>query len=218
MSFPFDEDSFVFHTAIPSQTNGFGTLGLLQTTHVELPRFRVVVVYGRNGRILLFKLLVGIEHQDWQMLEDEELQLGDVVLVDPIFCGLTDKVLLRAASGTVSLHRVTSCSNQVVEFGEVNYEGIVIVLEERFCFQAGCEGRTEDQMCLFVMLLNDLLEASVIQLSEFGEVMDVCNDVGEVGLEQIKVIFEVVVGFRVRSDLMLLPLDNVLDLGLGSFY
>ena len=39
------------------------------------------------------------------------------------------------------------------------------------------------------MFLNDLLEPSVIQLCEFGQVMHIGNDVAEIFLQQHKVIF-----------------------------
>jgi hypothetical protein len=40
----------------------------------------------------------------------------------------------------------------------------------------------------YVVLLDDLLEARVVQLGKLGEVVDICNDVAQVLLEQIKVL------------------------------
>jgi len=48
-------------------------------------------------------------------LENDELQLHDVVLVDPILCGLADKVLLAASCRGVSLYGIPAGADQVVE-------------------------------------------------------------------------------------------------------
>lgn len=60
------------------------------------------------------------------------------------------------------------------------------------------------------MLLNDLLETSIVQSSELGQVMDVCNDIGKSFLEVFKLLF---IWRVVRLD----GSDNSVDFLFGVF-
>jgi len=62
------------------------------------------------------------------------------------------------------------------------------------------------------MLLDDLLETCVVQLGVLGQIVDISNDVAEIGLEQLKIILEVLVGISVGRAESFLTLDNLLHL------
>lgn len=47
--------------------------------------------------------------------QDDELQLRNVILMYPVLGGLTNKILLAASSGAVTLGRVASCPYVVVK-------------------------------------------------------------------------------------------------------
>jgi hypothetical protein len=67
------------------------------------------------------------------MLQDDELELGDVVRVHPVLGRLADEVLLLAASAGVTNGWVSARPHLIVELGEVDHSNIVVVLEERSC-------------------------------------------------------------------------------------
>ena len=73
------------------------------------------------------------------MFEDDELELGNVVGVHPVFCGLAYEILLRPTCGAVTLCGVTSRPNEIIKAGEGDNKSIVIVLEEGFGFQSCCK-------------------------------------------------------------------------------
>ena len=121
------------------------------------------------------------------MLQYDELQLCNVIRMYPVFRRLADKILLASPSCTITFDRVSPCSYEVVKLGELDDEGIVVVLEERFCFESCSEDWLEMPLCLFlpsvsemlsmswasrssaprgahIMLFDDLLKAGVIQL------------------------------------------------------
>ena len=159
-------------------------LSLLQTTLVQLPCVRVVIVDGGNGRILLFKFLAGVEYKHGQVLQDDELELGDVVRVHPVLCGLTNEVLLLAACARVTSDWVSAGSYLVVELREIDDSGIVVVLEERPCAQSRGKHGLQVPIGLLVVLLDDFLEPRVVQLRELGQVVYVRNDVRKIFLQQ----------------------------------
>ena len=119
----------------------------------------------------------------------------------PVFGRLPDEVLLASSSCTVTFDRVSPCSYKVVEPRELDNELIVIVLEERFCFQSCGEDWLEVPLCLFlhsvsigschargvkvlnrphVMLFNNLLKASIVQLREFCQIVHIGNDITQI--------------------------------------
>jgi hypothetical protein len=63
---------------------------------------------------LLLKLLAGVEYKYWQMLKDDEFQLGDVVGMNPILCCLANKVGLTTSGGAVAFDGVPAGSNKVI--------------------------------------------------------------------------------------------------------
>lgn len=83
-------------------------------------------------------------------LEYNEFQFRDVIRVNPILCGLTDKVLLPASGGAVALNWVSSSPHEIVELRELDYKGIIIVAKKRLCFQSGSEDRLEAPRFLFL--------------------------------------------------------------------
>ena len=54
----------------------------------------------------------------------------------PVFRCLAYEVLLPTTSGTVTLNRVPSRPNYVVDLRQVHNEGIVIIFEEGLSFQS----------------------------------------------------------------------------------
>ena len=115
MCLALDEDGVDIHITVPSQTDSLCTLSLLETALIQFPGVCVVVVDGRDGRVLDLKLLARVEDQHRQVLEDDELELGDVVGVDPVFCCLTDEVLLASSGGRITLGGVAASADLVVE-------------------------------------------------------------------------------------------------------
>jgi hypothetical protein len=75
----------------------------------------------------------------------------------PIFSGSTNEILLSSSCSTVSLNWHSSSTDKVVEFGELDNEGIVVVLEKRL----GLESRSEDGLQvparLFLPAISSLL-------------------------------------------------------------
>ena len=72
----------------------------------------------------------------------------------------------------------------------------------------------------YVVLLDYLLKAGVVELSELGKIVDVGNDVAEVFLEEHKIILggtlvKVILGLIAR---LLKSLNDFKDLFLGSQY
>ena len=133
MSLAFQEDSVGLHATVPTQTVSLSSFSLLQAAFVQLPGVGVVVVDRRNSRILFLELLARVEDQHRQMLQDDELELGDVVRVHPVLGRLTDEVLLLTTSTRITSGRVSARSHLIVELGEVDHSNIVVVLEERSC-------------------------------------------------------------------------------------
>ncbi|KAH3674360.1 hypothetical protein WICPIJ_009577 [Wickerhamomyces pijperi] len=172
-----NEDSVGAHPTVPSQSVGLGTFILSQSAVVQV-QVLVVVVDGGDGGVLSFEILVWVEHQHWQVLQDDQLQLGDVVWVDPVLGGLTNKVLLPPTSGRITLDWVTPGSDQVVVAGELHHDGVVVVFEERLGVQSDLEHRLQVETSELVVLLDDLLETGVVQSGELGQVVDIGNDIG----------------------------------------
>lgn len=85
------------------------------------------------------------------MLQYDELQLCNIIWVHPVLGRLPDKVLLASTGCAVTFDRVSPRSYKVVELGELDNERIVIVFEERFCFQSSSEDWFEMPLCLFLL-------------------------------------------------------------------
>ncbi|KAL1835323.1 hypothetical protein VTK73DRAFT_5773 [Phialemonium thermophilum] len=134
-----DEDGLALHAAVPAQADGLGALRLLQAALVQLPGGRVVVVDRRDGRVLGLELLARVEHQDRQVLEDDQLELGHVVRVHPVLRRLADEAALAAAGGAVALDRVPSRPHEVVQLGELDHGRVVVLLVERLRLEPGFE-------------------------------------------------------------------------------
>ena len=102
----------------------------------------------------------------------------------PVLRGLTNEVLLLAACARVTGDWVSARPYLVVELREVDDSGIVVVLEERPCAQSRGEHGLQVPVGLLVVLLDDFLETSVVQLRELGQVVYVRNDVRKVFFQQ----------------------------------
>lgn len=84
------------------------------------------------------------------MLQYDELQLGNIIWVYPVFGRLPDEVLLASSSCTVTFNRISPCSYKVVEPRKLDNEFIVVVFKERFCFQSCSEDWLKVPLCLFL--------------------------------------------------------------------
>jgi len=136
--------------------------------------------------------------------------------VYPVLCGLTNKVLLATTCRRVTLDGTTSCPHVIVDLGKLDNEVVIVVLEEWLCIESGREQRFELRFGMsLVVLLDNLLETSVVELDKFGQVVDIGDNVGQVFLEEIKVFF----ARRILNHLSFLgvlccivPGDHILDL------
>ena len=83
-------------------------------------------------------------------LQYDQFDLRDIVWMYPILCGSPDKILLASTRSTISLDRHSSGTNKVVEFGELDNEGVIVVLEEWLCFEPRSEDGLQVPACLFL--------------------------------------------------------------------
>ena len=83
-------------------------------------------------------------------LEDNKLQLGYVIWMDPVLGRLSDEVLLTTPCGTVSCCGMPSGAYEIVKPGKLDNECVIVILEERFCFQSGCKYRFQMPLGLFL--------------------------------------------------------------------
>ena len=84
------------------------------------------------------------------MLENDQLQLGNVVTMHPVLGRLSHKVLLGPTGGRVTLDWVTLGSDNIVKLGELDHKGVVIILEERLGIEASGKGGPEIPLCLLL--------------------------------------------------------------------
>lgn len=73
--------------------------------------------------------------------------------MNPVFRGLTDKVLLGAPGSSISLDRVALGPDQIIEFGKLDHKSIVVVLEKWFGVEACSEDGFEVPAGLFLVKL-----------------------------------------------------------------
>ena len=71
--------------------------------------------------------------------------------MDPVFRSLPHKILLPASSCAIASNWVPPRAYEVIELGELDDEGIIIVFEEWLCLQSSCEDRLEVPLCLFLI-------------------------------------------------------------------
>lgn len=68
------------------------------------------------------------------MLKNYELQLRNIVRMNPVFRRVTDKACLASTSRTVSLDGVSPRPYNIIELREFDDIGIVVVGKKRFRF------------------------------------------------------------------------------------
>lgn len=68
------------------------------------------------------------------MLKNYELQLRNIVWMNPIFRSVTDKACLVSTSSAVSLDRVSPRPYNIVELREFDDVGIIVVGKKGFRF------------------------------------------------------------------------------------
>ena len=150
-------------------------------------------------------------------LQDNELELSDVIRMHPVLGCLTNETTLASSSSTVAFHGVAPCSYDIIQLRKLHDIRVVVVLEERLGLQSSRENRLEHPSGLFlphelapssclpglqthVVLLDNLLEPSVVQLDELGQVVNVCDDIAEVLLQHHELLFSWSIITRARSN------------------
>lgn len=61
------------------------------------------------------------------MLENVELELDDVVRVNPVLCRLSNERVLRSSGPRVALDGVATRADEVVQLGELDDDGVIVV-------------------------------------------------------------------------------------------
>jgi hypothetical protein len=64
------------------------------------------------------------------MLENDELELRDIIRMYPVLRSLAHEVLLLSSGCRVAFDGISASSDAVVELGEFDDEGVVVVLEK----------------------------------------------------------------------------------------
>lgn len=67
-------------------------------------------------------------------LQDDKLELCDIVWMYPVLGRLTNEATLASTSCTVTLHRIASGSNNIIQLRELHNICIVIILKEGLGF------------------------------------------------------------------------------------
>lgn len=80
----------------------------------------------------------------------------------PILGRLSHEVLLSTTCCTITLDRVSPRPHNIVQPGQLDNKGVIVVLKEGFRLQPGSEDGLEDPLSLFIMLFDYLLEAGVV--------------------------------------------------------
>lgn len=70
--------------------------------------------------------------------------------MDPVFCGLSNKILLGATSSSIAFDGVALSPDQVVNLGKLDDESIVVIFEKRLGVEACSKNRFEVPMGLFL--------------------------------------------------------------------
>lgn len=154
-----------------------------------------------TGRCFTFSAAGSNKDGVFTDLQYDEFQFRYVIRVNPILCGLTDKILLTTSRGAVACDWIASSPHEIVELGELDDKGIIIVAEKRLRFQSGSEDGLEAPQFLFlylpfsnsashgqflcvnlvlgthIVLLDDFLEACIVKLRELGQVMNIGYDI-----------------------------------------
>ena len=70
--------------------------------------------------------------------------------MDPVFSGITDKVLLTSSGGRVSFYRVPTGSYEIVLFGEFYNQCIVVFPVEWLRIEASCKDWFKNECGFFL--------------------------------------------------------------------
>ena len=132
--------------------------------------------------------------------------------MNPVLGRLTDEILLRTARSRVTFDRLAFRPDEVVQFGELDNKGIIVIFEERLRIEAGREDglkmpasffledvsfspktkkkrdREREKKKTYIMLFDNLLKSRIIQLCELGQIMHISDDVTQHLLEEPKVL------------------------------
>lgn len=63
-------------------------------------------------------------------LENDKFDFRNVVWVNPVFRGISNEITLSSTRSAITLHRVSSCSDYVVQFRELDNVRVIVVFEE----------------------------------------------------------------------------------------
>lgn len=97
----------------------------------------------------------------------------------PVLRSLTDEGGLRTACRIITSDGISSSADQVPEIRQFDDERLGVVLEERFLLQRRSELRPQPIWLHFIMFLNNLVEARVIETRELVQVMNIGDDIAK---------------------------------------
>jgi hypothetical protein len=76
------------------------------------------------------------------MSKNLQLEMNQIIGMDPIFRGLSNEGTLGTSGGRIALNWVSAGSHEIIQAGELDYESIPIVLIERPPFQIVADERS----------------------------------------------------------------------------
>jgi len=131
-------------------TNSLGHVRLLKTSLVTL-KILVVNIDTRDGRIVLFILLLGVEDKDGQVFHDNQLDLGDVVRVHPVLGRVADKgVRVPVGKLVITLELLPTGGDDMIDGREPHNDGVITLFVEGLGVEADVEDGLEQPSSLFL--------------------------------------------------------------------
>jgi hypothetical protein len=131
-------------------TNSLGHVRLLETSLITL-KLLVVNIDTRDGRIVLFILLLGVEDKDGQVFHDNQLDLGDVVRVHPVFGRVADKgVRVPVGKLVITLELLPTGGDDMIDGRKPHNDGVIILFVEGLGVEADVEDGLEQPSSLFL--------------------------------------------------------------------
>ncbi len=68
--------------------------------------------------------------QHWQVLQDRQLEMNDIVIMDPVLGSASNECTLRSTSSRITLDWMTSSTDEIVHARELDDKTVVVVLRE----------------------------------------------------------------------------------------
>lgn len=207
-----------FRTAIPTQTDDLRALGSLHARIVGI-QIRIVQIHRGDGRVDIVLLLAVIAvHQDGQMTKHVGLELQHVFRLDKetfhnqatlIVCLFVHKV--HGLWSRFERHCHTAVSDLGKQLRQLDQEAVVVLVPKGTLVQSHHKHGAKDVLCVAIVLLYHLEEASVVDTREAGKTVDVISNPIDVFLDGAHVrgilarnlvVDFVIVGFNTLFDFL----------------